>query len=146
MFCLSMWTRECVYSQVSKFSTACLTLRSKKYLSSVLLVLYEGNPTMTDRFPFQMASNLGKCLYVITSSPATAVQGEGISIYTLQWRHNGRDSVSNHQPHDCLLNRLFRRRSKKTFKLRVTGLCTGKSPVTCEFPAQMASNAESASI
>ena len=32
---------------------------------------------------------------------------------TLHWRHNGRDSVSNHQPHDCLLNRLFRRRSKK---------------------------------
>ena len=23
---------------------------------------------------------------------------------TLQWRHNGHDSVSNHQPHDCLLN------------------------------------------
>ena len=36
---------------------------------------------------------------------------------TLQWRHNGRDSVSNHQPHDCLLNRLFRCRSKKTSKL-----------------------------
>ena len=32
-------------------------------------------------------------------------------------------SVSNHQPHDCLLNRLFRRKSKKTSKLRVTGLC-----------------------
>ena len=32
---------------------------------------------------------------------------------TLQWRHNWRDSVSNHQPRDCLLNRLFRRRSKK---------------------------------
>ena len=29
---------------------------------------------------------------------------------SLQWRHNGRDIVSNHQPHDCLLNRLFRRR------------------------------------
>ena len=43
----------------------------------------------------------------------------------LQWRHNGRDSVYNHQPHDCLLNRLFRRRSKKTSKLRVTGLCVG---------------------
>ena len=28
--------------------------------------------------------------------------------------HNGRDSVPNHQPHDCLLNRLSRRRSKKT--------------------------------
>ena len=47
----------------------------------------------------------------------------------LQWSHNGRDGVSNHQPHDCLLNRLFRRRSKKTSKLRVTGLCVGKSPV-----------------
>ena len=47
---------------------------------------------------------------------------------TLQWRRNGRDSVSNHQPHDCLLNRLFRRRSKKTSKLRVTGLCAGNSP------------------
>ena len=33
-------------------------------------------------------------------------------IQTLQWRHNGRDGVSNHQPHECLLNRLFRRRSK----------------------------------
>ena len=33
---------------------------------------------------------------------------------SLQWRHNERDGVSNHQPHDCLLNRLFRRRSKKT--------------------------------
>ena len=47
---------------------------------------------------------------------------------TLQWRHNERDSVSNHQPHDCLLNRLFRRRSKKTSKLHVTGLCVGNSP------------------
>ena len=38
---------------------------------------------------------------------------------SLQW---------NHQPHDCLLNLLFRRRSKKTSKLRVTGLCVGNSP------------------
>ena len=48
--------------------------------------------------------------------------------YTLRWRHNERDSVSNHQPHDCLLNGLFRRRLKKTSKLRVTGLCAGNSP------------------
>ena len=47
------------------------------------------------------------------------------AIRSLQWRHNGRDSVSNHQPHDCLLNRLFRRRLKKTSKLRVTGLVRG---------------------
>ena len=68
-------------------------------------------------------------------------------MYTaLQWRHNGHDSVSNHQPHDCLLNRLFRRRSKKTSKIRVTGLCAGNSPGAGEFPAQMAGNAENVSI
>ena len=66
--------------------------------------------------------------------------------YTLQWRHDGRDSVSNHQPHDCLPNHLFRCSSRKTSKLRVTGFCTGNSPVTGEFPAQMASNAENVSI
>ena len=64
----------------------------------------------------------------------------------LLWRHNGSDGVSNRQPHDCLLNRSFRRRSKKTSKLRVTGHCVGNSPLTGEFPAQMASNAENVSI
>ena len=46
----------------------------------------------------------------------------------LNWRHNDHDGVSNHQPHGYLLNRLFRRRSKETSKLRVTGLCLGNSP------------------
>ena len=64
----------------------------------------------------------------------------------LQWRHNGHDGVSNHQPCQCLLTRLFRYRSKKTSKLRVTGLGAGNSPVTDEFPAQMPSNAENVSI
>ena len=50
------------------------------------------------------------------------------------WRHNGHDGVSNHPPRDCLLNRSFRRRIKKTSKLRATGLCAGNSPVTGEFP------------
>ena len=41
---------------------------------------------------------------------------------------------------------VYRRRSKKTSKLRVTGLCAGNSPGTGEFPAHMASNAENVSI
>ena len=53
---------------------------------------------------------------------------------SLQWRHNGREGVSNHQRLDCLLNRLFRRRSKKTSKLHVTGLSEGNPPVTGGFP------------
>ena len=35
---------------------------------------------------------------------------------------------------------------KQTSELRATGLCAGNSPVTGEFPAQMASNAENVSI
>ena len=68
------------------------------------------------------------------------------TVASLRWRHNGRDGVSNYKPHDCLLNRLFRHRSKRTPKLCFTGLCAGNSPVTSEFPAQMASNAKNVSI
>ena len=61
---------------------------------------------------------------------------------TLKWCHNEYVGVSNHQPYDYSFNRLFRRRSKKTSELRVTGLCA----VTGEFPTQRASNAENLSI
>ena len=63
----------------------------------------------------------------------------------LQWRHNDRVDVSNHQP-NSLLKCLFRRRSKKTSKLCVIGLCAWNSLVTGGFPAQRASNAENVSI
>ena len=49
---------------------------------------------------------------------------------TLRWRHNGCDSVSNHQPRECLLRRLIRRTSKKTSKLRRPVNSPHKWPVT----------------
>ena len=52
-------------------------------------------------------------------------RGRTKSCKSLRWRHNGHDGVSNHQPHDYLLNRLFGHRSKKTSNLCVTGLCGG---------------------
>ena len=68
----------------------------------------------------------------------TTWQGAFISCgsfgFTLRWRYNGHDGVSNHQPHGCLLNRLFKRKSKKTSKLRVTGLCVGNSPRSVNSP------------
>ena len=64
----------------------------------------------------------------------------------LLWRHDERDGVSNHPRLESLLNPLLRRRSKKTSKFRVTGLCVGNSSVAGEFPAQRASNAENVSI
>ena len=69
-----------------------------------------------------------------------------IAYISLQWPYNKRDCVSNYQPHNCLLKCLFRRRSKKASKLHDTGLCGGNSPMTGEFPAQRASNAENISI
>ena len=71
-------------------------------------------------YPFSW--NLQNTAYCLTNSIKS-------NIDPLQWRHNGRDGVSNHQGLDCLLNRLFRHRLKKTSGLRVTGLCEGKSPV-----------------
>ena len=82
---------------------------------------------------------------VVLNEEATlpaVVGNRTFDISTLRWRHNARDSVSNHQPHHGLPNRLFGCRSKKTSKLRVTGLCVGNSPGTGEFPTQMASDAE----
>ena len=55
---------------------------------------------------------------------------------SLQWRHNecNCNSVSNHRRLECVLNRLFRHRSKKTSKLRGTGLCEGNSPAQVNSP------------
>ena len=88
-----------------------------------------------------------KCVFDchVYVTAATGVRSS-LTTKTLQWRHNEHDCVSNHQPRHCLLNRLFGRRSKKTSKLRATGLCVGNSPGTSEFPAQRASNAENVSI
>ena len=77
----------------------------------------------------------------ITSRSNTSNFKIATSGMSWQWRHNERDGVSNIQPHECLLNRLFKRRSKKTAKLCVIGLCAGNSQVTGDFPAPTASNA-----
>ena len=108
------------------------------WLDTVRLLMYQSDIEVTSRD--------------LTIPERREVSGESRVTLTLptpcslQWRHNGRDSVSNHQPYHCLLNRLFRGRSKKTSKLRVTGLCVGNSPVTGEFPAQKAGNAENVFI
>ena len=87
------------------------------------------------------------CLFLpLPNAKGYVLIPDGWLVISLQWRHNEHDGVSNHQLHNCLLNLLFRRRSKKASKLRVTGLCEGNSPVTGEFPSQMASNAENVSI
>ena len=52
-------------------------------------------------------------LKLLHLSGAIELMGERES---LQWRHDERDGVSNHQPHDCLLNRLFKAQIKENIK------------------------------
>ena len=73
--------------------------------------------------------NDGACCLAIIFGAAILV-----NLHSFRWRNNRRDGVSNHQSHYCLLNRLFRRRSKKTSKPCVTGLCAGNSTVTSDSP------------
>ena len=64
----------------------------------------------------------------------------------LQWRHNGQDGVSNHQPHDCLLNRLLSadlRKHESSPPLAFVQVIH-RGPVN--YPHKRASNAENVSI
>ena len=63
--------------------------------------------------PMEMPDNL--------PSQDNDVQYMSMNLNSLHWRHN-------------LLNRLLGRRSEKTSKLRVTGLCVGNSPGPVNFP------------
>ena len=126
------------------YSTIFSDADQRKHQSSASLAFVWG--IQRDRWTAHTKGQLrGKCFHLMTSSWYGSCMPIKIA-ESLQWRHNGCDSVSNHQPHNCLLNHLFRRRSKKTPKLRVTGLCEENSPGTGEFPAKMASNAENVSI
>ena len=135
--------------------------RSKKTSKLRVTGLCAGNSPGTGEFPAQMASNAEMfpfddvIMYVRCRirgiprpgrAPHFLSKDQEYPGYPLQWRHE-RDGVSTHRRHDCLFNRLFRRRSKKTSKLRVTGLCERNySPAIGEFPAKRASNAENVSI
>ena len=82
-------------------------------------------------------TDLGLCYtFVGDSNDVHYANNQG----TLQWRLHECDGLSNHRRLLCLFNCWFRRRSEKTSKLRVTGLCVGNSPVTGKFRAQKANN------
>ena len=114
------------------------TVRSM-YCSYITMIDYSKTFDYTVRFiGIDSAPITQRHLFLVVASDSDLVITKSANV-SLLWRHNGCDGVSSHQPQDCLLNRLFRHRSKKTPKLRVAGFCAGKSPKTGEFPAQMTS-------
>ena len=56
---------------------------------------------------FQRFGATVQAVLMAVQSQSSSTQCLALHI-SLQWRHNGRDGVSNHQPHDCLLNRFIR--------------------------------------
>ena len=86
-------------------------------------------------FPESMLMKLDAAIYIYIY----------IYIYSLQWRHNGRDGVSNHLPPDCLLTVYSAADQRKHQSSASLSFVRGihRSPV---IPVQMASNAENVSI
>ena len=90
---------------------------------------------------------LNICTIMLSNRAMFCDEERAICIFApLQWRHNGRDSVSNHQPLDCLLNCLFKAQIKENIKVPRHWPLWGE--LTCDrgFPAQRVSNAENVSI
>ena len=141
---------------------------------SALLAICAGNSPVTGEFPAHKGQWRGALLFsligawingwvnnrkagdlrrhhahynviVMAHNVTTAVQGQKLCA-TSQGRHHESDKLSNHRRVDCLFNSLFRRRAKKTWKIRVTGLCEGNPPVAGEFPSQRTSNAENGNM
>ena len=111
------------YICVKTFCTAKMSLKNK-------ICLYDYCYTFRPHWTSYMSIGSFIRIYILVQDNPV----QSLIYRSLPWRHNGRDRVSNHQPHDCLLSRLSLGRSKKTSKLRVTGLCAGDLPMTGEFP------------
>ena len=105
----------------------------------ICLLLYVYITQVFETFDCCLASN--NYLYNVVLLPTvpllvTTTKPHCSSLIVLQWRHNEGDGVSNRWCVDCLLSHLFRRRSKKTSKLRVSGICEGR-PLICNEPNQI---------
>ena len=108
-----------ILCSITTRSQMCCTIDKVAYIIYLIMLKPSPYSHLVFVIKYLIRTIKGKFFWYIKIS----IQSSPFHPNTLQWRHNGRDGVSNHQPHDCLLNRLFRRRSKKTSKLRVTGLC-----------------------
>ena len=89
MFCIHVWKcHQCQYNYHKSGIAENIWQREKaQYLLSRIAQTFLGSSRLNDTHKADMRK-------------------------TLQWRHNERDGVSNHQPHDCLLNRIFKTQIK----------------------------------
>ena len=105
-------------------------------------------------FHFLLPVDDSKCIFIVQTILPDDVPHDMVGLCVLSTLND----VSNSHYSDVIMGAMAsqitsitivystRRRSKKTLKVRVTGLYEGNSSVTGEFHAQMASNAENVSI
>ena len=121
--CLPFW-----YHLVSCYLCSALNIWCTSYcmlaygLMSLLCTRHKINPYHTLLYLALPYLNAHISFPVCHSSDVDATVTYPVGRFTLRWRHNERDGVSNRRRLDCVLSRLFRRRSKKTSNLRVTGI------------------------
>ena len=124
-----------------------ISLFRQRYLHRFYEYVLSGNPTW---YPWPQPDLFGSCAWNMWHGKRNIhmqfIASSCIHETPLPWRHNEHDGVSNHQPYDWLLKRLFGGISKKIPKLHVTGLSEVNSPVAGEFPTERASDAGNFSI
>ena len=129
----SFWPSEVKWWQRSGLTLAQVMSIDNKTLPEPMLTNYQWHFLVFPWGKFRRNCSTYVCLTSVISYGTTDLDQHSFDIIAScwqapspsQWRHNGRNGVSNHQPPDCLLNHLFRRRSNKISKLRVTALCAG---------------------
>ena len=133
---ISFWTHNLVACEMRCLNSHVIWCQLNHLWQTLqtLSVIMEGN--VLQPWPFCTMFDIFDHLFIMSAYVAqTTHQGSYTYMSTpLQWSHDEHDGISNHQPHDCLLNRLFKAKLKETSKLLVTGLCAGNSPEAGEFP------------
>ena len=90
------------------------------------------HPRAADRCPFVLGHSLSQVTSFMQLGMLWVPVHLGLGVWNqspLEWCHNMCDGIWNQQHLNCLLNHLFRCRSKKTSTLHVIGLCEGTSTI-----------------
>ena len=97
-----------------------LILKRRKFIATeqefcIKRTIWKGDIPVVDI----LSLNTGIChtdLVIIMLMACGRKEIDQKSPITLQWRHNESYHVSDHQPHDCLLNRSFKAQIKENIK------------------------------
>ena len=118
----------------------------EKIFISKLMLLGSRRPILPTRKCLLRRYANKHSLFVLLFTTYPQVSTRGIDVLCFHYSDVINGTMASQITSLTIVYSILGRRSKKTSKLRVTGLCAGNSPVTGEFHLWMASNAENVSI